>query len=83
MVCYITDERNALERAMLHFAHFEKEAERMDDKTYKVTLQFYTSDETELLIRILSFGPLIRVTEPESMVESIKERLKKQIGCGL
>ena len=68
---------------MLHFAHFEKEAERMDDKTYKVTLQFYTSDETELLIRILSFGPLIRVTEPESMVESIKERLKKQIGCGL
>lgn len=83
MVCYITDERNALERAMLHFAHFEKEAERMDDKTFKVTLQFYTSDETELLIRILSFGPLIRVTEPESMVESIKERLKKQIGCGL
>ena len=83
MVCYITDERNALERAMLHFAHFEKEAERMDDKTYKVTLQFYTSDETELLIRILSFGPLIRVTEPESKVESIKERLKKQIGCGL
>ena len=83
MVFYVTDERNALERSMLHFAHFEKEAERMDDKTYKVTLQFYTSDETELLIRILSFGPLIRVTEPESMVESIKERLKKQIGCGL
>ena len=27
----ITDERNALERAMLHFAHFEKQAERTDD----------------------------------------------------
>ena len=27
----ITDERNALERAMLHFAHFEKQAERTDE----------------------------------------------------
>lgn len=27
----ITDKRNALERAMLHFAHFEKQAERADD----------------------------------------------------
>ena len=37
MVVYVTDERNALEQSMLHFAHFEKEAQRMDDKTYKVT----------------------------------------------
>lgn len=83
MVFIVTDERNALERAMLHFAHFEKEAERIDDLHYRVTLKYSTSDETELLIRILSFGPLIQVLEPEGMVESIKERIKKQLRCGL
>ena len=32
-----------------------------------------------MVIRLLSFGPMIKVTEPESFVELIKERLKKQM----
>lgn len=79
----LIDERNALERAMLHFAHFEKRVERADGNRYRVEVKFDRSDETELLIRVLSFGPLIRVDGPEYFVELIRERLKKQIGCGL
>ena len=51
----ITDERNALERAMLHFAHFEKQAERTDDGRYILRLKYYENDETEIVIRVLSF----------------------------
>ena len=51
------DTRNALERAMLHFSDLEKETERIDDKHYRVTLKYRQGDETEILIRILSFGP--------------------------
>ena len=79
MVFTVTDERNALERAMLHFAHFEKEAERIDEKHYRVTMKYSTADETELLIRILSFGPLIRVLSPDTMVEAIRERIERQL----
>lgn len=83
-VCFVlTDERNALERVLLHFAHLEKQVERIDQTTYKVALRYYGSDETEILIRLLSFGPFIRVTAPEEFVRLIKERLQSQKSCGL
>ena len=83
VVLSITDERNALERAMLHFAHFEKQAERVDDKNYTLRLKYYETDETEIVIRVLSFGPYVKVLEPESFVNLIKERLISQKSCGL
>lgn len=79
----ITDERSALERAMLHFAHFEKQAERVDGEKYILRLKYYENDETELVIRTLSFGPYVKVLEPESFVTLIKERLILQKSCGL
>lgn len=83
MTFLLQDQRNALERAMLHFAHFEKETERLAEDSYRVRLRYAEADETELLIRVLSFGPLIRVTEPDSFVALIRDRLQKQQSCGL
>lgn len=74
----LTDERNALERVMLHFAHFEKQAVQLDDRHYRVTIVYDAADRTELVIRVLSFGPVVRVTEPQSFVELIKQRLNSQ-----
>lgn len=79
----ITNDRNALERAMLHFAHFEKQAERMDETHYVLHLKYYENDETELVIRILSFGPCVQVTQPESFRNLIKDRLLSQKSCEL
>lgn len=79
----ITDERNALERVMLHFAHFEKQAERIDDNHYILRIRYYENDETEVVIRVLSFGPYVRVIEPERFVELIRKRLISQRSCEL
>ena len=79
----ITDFRNSLERAMLHFAHFEKRVERIIGNKYLLHLKYYENDETEMVIRTLSFGPYIKVTEPEYFVNLIKERLISQKSCGL
>lgn len=81
VVFELTDQRNALERVMLHFAHFEKEAERLEDGKYRVKVTYDKLDETELVIRVLSFGPMLRVTSPESFVEQIKKRLIEQKSC--
>ncbi len=78
LVLCVRDERNALERAMLHFAHFEKKAERIGDNEYRLTLSYDVSDETELLIRVLSFGPLVRVVSPEGFAESLRKRIEMQ-----
>ena len=79
----VVDERNALERAMLHFAHFEKQAERLGGDRYRLTVRYDRDDETELVIRILSFGPMVKVEEPQSFVDLIKDRLLRQKTCQL
>ncbi|MBR3564137.1 MAG: WYL domain-containing protein [Clostridia bacterium] len=77
----LVDKRNALERILLHFAHFKKQAERIDADRYRVIISYDKDDETEMVIRILSFGPMIRVTAPQHFVELIKERLINQKSC--
>ena len=79
----ICDERNAMERFMLHFAHFEKQAEKLDKKNYIVKIKYAHDDETEMVIRILSFGPMAEVVGTESFKKLIIEKLKKQLSCGL
>lgn len=79
----IFDERNALERTLLHFAHFEKRVERIDAKRYLVHIKYNKSDETEMVIRILSFGPMVEVIEPQDFKNLIIARLKSQKSCEL
>ena len=72
------DSRNALERVMLHFSDLEKETEKIDAKNYRITLYCRKEDETEILIRILSFGPVLKVTGPDKMVSRIRDRINRQ-----
>ena len=70
-------------RQLLHFAHFEKQVGKIDDRKYQVTLHYDKEDETEILIRVLSFGPMIRVVKPRAFINLIKGRLSDQKSCGL
>ncbi len=79
----VTEERNTLERAMLHFAHFEKRTQRTDDGNYLLHLKYQQKDESELVIRVLSFGPLVKVVAPEPFLDRIKEKLTAQKSCEL
>lgn len=79
LVLEVKDERNALERVMLHFSHFEKETIKLEEKKYQLTMWYEKEDKAELLIRVLSFGPMIRVMEPDSFIALVKERLQKQM----
>ena len=75
----LTDERNALERALLHFSDLEKETTALGENRYRIRLLYYAEVESEILIRILSFGPMIRVISPESFVKKIRDRIDRQI----
>ena len=75
----LTNERNALERAMLHFSDLQKETERLDGKQYRIRLYYRREDETEILIRVLSFGPMLFVEGPEAFRDLVQERLQRQL----
>ena len=74
----LRDERNGLERVLLHFSHFEKETRKIDELLYEIKLRYDSEDETELLIRVLSFGPILEVTAPAEFRQLIKNRIQKQ-----
>lgn len=76
----IKNQRNALERAMLQFANYEKSTRKIDDHTYECLIYYNKKTETELLIEILSFGPMIKVVGNESFLRLVKERLVRQSG---
>lgn len=83
VVMELVDERKTLERALIHFSDLAKETDRLDDTHYRLTIYYDKCDETELLFRILSFGPTVIVKEPESFVELIKKQLREQLACRL
>lgn len=75
----INGERNSLERCMLRFANYEKHTEYEEERNIWICRIYYDKmDEPELLLDLLSFGPVIKVTGPKEIVDQIKRRIKKQ-----
>lgn len=82
IVVELVNERNCLERFMLHFSHLEKEAEKIDNMHYRIRMKYDRDDETEILIRVISFGAKVKVVSPDRFINLIKERLEKQQELG-
>lgn len=78
----VSEERNTLERSLMHFAHFEKRVEKLDDY-YLLHIKFQQDDEPEMVIRVLSFGPTVEVTGSQDFKNLIINKLKNQKSCGL
>ncbi len=77
----IVNRRNALERTMLHFANYEKNTTKIDEDTYECLIYYNQNMETELLIEVLSFGPMLTVIGNERFLCSLKARLRRQKNC--
>lgn len=75
----LDDNRNALDRVMLHFSDCRKQTQRMAEHQYQVEVWYRPQDEMEMIIRILSFGPMITVTAPDNFIALLKKRLGMQI----
>ncbi len=74
----IHNKRNALERAMLQFANYDKNTTRLSEDTYECLIYYNEKQETELLIEVLSFGPMIKVTGHERFLQELRKRLRRQ-----
>lgn len=76
----ISDERNALERCMLQFASYDKQTvwDEAREK-YLCDISYNPMEETELLIRLLSFGPVIEVLGPNRFLRQIQRRIRMQL----
>ncbi len=69
----------SIDETLHHFSHFAKEVTKDKGDIYRIKLICLADDETEVLIRILSFGPAIKVLSPTSIRDGIKSRIRKQM----
>lgn len=74
----IHNERNALERTMLHFANYEKNTRKLAENLYECFIYYNKNMETELLIEVMSFGPMIEVVGNDVFLAQLKARLQRQ-----
>ncbi len=78
LVLLIRNERNSPERVLLHFSHYRKTTERAGESEFRMTLDYEAEDEEELILRILSFGPTVRVLSPQRIIDSIRRIIRRQ-----
>ena len=73
-------ERNGIERFMLEFSTYERTS-FYDEANHvcRVTLMYEPRDEREIIMRLLSFGPIVRVKSPAAVCEEIQRRIKRQM----
>ena len=75
----LTTERNAMERFLLEFASYEKQTIRNPGEDgCTVRLWYDSSDETEVLIRLLSYGPTIEILGPAELRKLAAKRIMRQ-----
>ncbi|AQY49818.1 hypothetical protein UE46_01245 [Listeria weihenstephanensis] len=80
VTCLVVDHRNAVDRALIHFADYKKKAFRTErENVFELVIYCTRGDLTELVIQILSFGPMMQVLEPASVVGEVKRRLERQL----
>ncbi len=79
LVLEITDERNAMERVLVQFSPYEKSAEKISDHLYRMKLLYVEDDLREIVIQLLSFGPMIKVVGPDRVIQSMKRRVDAQL----
>lgn len=75
----VYDERNGIERFMVEFSTYQKKTVYdKEKKTCYVEIYYAKADEIEIVTKILSFGPVIRVLGPDSFIALITARLRRQ-----
>ena len=75
----IYNKRNAIERFMIEFSTFEKQSEFNQENGVCTAKIFYRkNEEYEILMKILSFGPVIKVLTACSLKNKIIEKINNQ-----
>ncbi len=66
-------------RAIRQFSFYKKIVKQIKEKElYEMTVEYDKNDEAEIVIRILQYGPNMKVLEPQSVVEKVNAKVDRQ-----
>ena len=71
----LTGKDHQFDRALYSFSVYDTVIERTGENEYTFTLRYYGFDLPEIIDKIMSFGPAMRVLSPSDAIDRIKRRL--------
>ena len=79
-----TSRKYHFNRAIRMFSYFKKTCKKTEkENTYELTVDYDKSDESEVVIKILMFGPNMKVLGPMDVSYEVNQRIKKQKELGI
>jgi len=72
----LEDIRGAMERCFMSFSSFERSSRAISENKYEIDIYYYTFEEADVIRKIMSLGPYVKVKSPERVKEIIVEKIK-------
>ena len=73
----LEDIRGAMERCFMSFSSFERCSRAISENKYEIDIYYYTFEEADVIRKIMSLGPYVKVKSPERVKEIIVGKIKE------
>lgn len=77
IILQVKDEKCAMERFFMSFSSYERYTRVIEKNVYEIELYYYSFQKEEVIRKIISLGPYVKVKFPKDIIETIIERIKR------
>jgi hypothetical protein len=75
----LEDIRGAMERCFMSFSSFERNSRNISENKYEIDIYYYTFEEDEVIRKIMSLGPYVKVKSPDRVRDIVIEKIKRAL----
>ena len=75
----LEDIRGAMERCFMSFSSFERNSRTISKNKYEIDIYYYTFEEEEVIRKIMSLGPYVKVKAPNRVRDIVIDKIKKAL----
>lgn len=75
----LEDIRGAMERCFMSFSSFERNSRNISENKYEIDIYYYTFEEDEVIRKIMSLGPYVKVKSPDRVRGIVIDKIKRAL----
>lgn len=79
IVIELEDKRGAMERFFMSFSQYERTARNLEDKKYEIKVNYYNFEEEEIIDKIVSLGPFVKVISPIDVKNKVIKKVVRAL----
>lgn len=77
IIIELEDTRGAMERCFMSFSSFERSSRTTSENKYEIDIYYYTFEEADVIRKIMSLGPYVKVKSPDRVRDIIIDKIKR------